>query len=153
VDDTEQFPRRVMGQPGGLASVTGRHQHVADRSAAVLVWLLPFVALALVLACAAASSIASVHFCRVDAAFPDDGRGILRGNPIEVSRASRILGLTWMAALPVAGVATLMSAAAQDRFRAEGVARLFAQFVTVVGVAGCVGGAVLAMLGFVAVLM
>ena len=118
----------------------------------LFVWLLPSVALVLAAACALTCAVAYVHFARVDAAFPVDGRGILRARPPEVRAASRLLGLTWLAALPVAVVVTLLSAVAQDRFRAEGGARTFAHLVTMTGVAACVGGAILAGLGFFKIL-
>ncbi|ROP66484.1 hypothetical protein [Curtobacterium sp. ZW137] len=57
-----------------------------------------------------------------------------------------------MASLPVAFGATLLASAAQDRFHAEGAARAFAQIATVIGVAGCIGGVVLAVLGFLEIL-
>jgi hypothetical protein len=59
----------------------------------------------------------------------------------------RILAFTWIGALPVAVAATLLAASTIDRFHAEGAARVFAQSMTLIGIAGCVAGVVLAALG------
>ncbi|WP_148058227.1 hypothetical protein [Curtobacterium sp. PhB78] len=88
----------------------------------------------------------------MDAAFPADGRGVLRARAPEVVGATEFLRLTWITSLPVAVAATLLASAAQDRFYAEGAARTFAQIATLIGVAGCIGGVVLAVLGFLWIL-
>lgn len=118
----------------------------------VIVWALPGAALVLLAACALLCVVVYLHFARMDAAFPADGRGVLRARAPEVVGATEFLRLTWITSLPVAVAATLLASAAQDRFYAEGAARTFAQIATLIGVAGCIGGVVLAVLGFLWIL-
>lgn len=118
----------------------------------VIVWALPGAALVLLAACALLCVVVYLHFARMDAAFPADGRGVPRARAPEVVGATEFLRLTWITSLPVAVAATLLASAAQDRFYAEGAARTFAQIATLIGVAGCIGGVVLAVLGFLWIL-
>lgn len=117
-----------------------------------LVWTLPVAALALLAACAVSCVIVYLHFAQMDAAFPADGRGVLRARAPKVEAASELLSLTWIASLPITVAATLLASAAQDRFHAEGAARTFALIATLVGVAGCIGSVVLVVLGFLSIL-
>lgn len=116
-----------------------------------LVWALPAAALVLLATCALFCVVVYLHLAQMDAAFPADGRGVLRARAPKVVAATEILSFTWIAALPVTVAATLLASAAQDRFCAEGPARTFAQIATLIGVAGCIGGVVLAVLGFVSI--
>lgn len=91
-----------------------------------------------------------IHTAPIDAAYdvsPERGRGLLHARPTDVTAAGLRLGLTWIAAVPVALAATLLAASAIDRFRAEGKARVYAQTVTLVGILACIAGVVLAALG------
>ncbi len=115
-------------------------------------WALPVAALVLLATCALFCVVVYLHFVRMDAAFPADGRGVLRARDPEVVAATGLLSLTWITSLPVAVAATLLAPAAQDRFHAEGAARTFAQTATLIGVAGCIGSVVLVVLGILSIL-
>jgi hypothetical protein len=116
-----------------------------------LVWALPATALVLLATWAIFCVVVYLHFAQMDAAFPADGRGVLRARAPKVVAATELLSLTWITALPVTVAATLLASAAQDRFHAEGAARKFAQIATLIGVAGCIGGVVLVVLGFLSI--
>jgi hypothetical protein len=117
----------------------------------VFAGVLPTLSLVLVAAHALACVLAYMHTAPIDAAYyyssDKAGLGVLRARPADVMAADRILAFTWIAALPVAVAATLLAASTIDRFHAEGAARVFAQSMTLIGIAACVAGVVLAALG------
>jgi hypothetical protein len=120
------------------------------RNRGKLAWILPTLALVLLAAQMLACVLTYVHTAPIDAAYdvsPARGRGLLYARPADVAAAGLSLGLTWIATVPVALAATLLAASAIDRFRAEGTIRVYAQTVTLVGIAGCIAGVVLAVLG------
>lgn len=113
-------------------------------------WLLPTVALVLLVAQVLACVLTSVHTAPIDAAYDGSaarGRGVLGTRPADVAAADWRLGLTWIAAVPVTFAATLLAASAVEKFGAEGTVRVYAQSVTLLGLVGCVAGIVLAALG------
>ncbi|WIB65937.1 hypothetical protein [Curtobacterium sp. MCBD17_040] len=110
------------------------------------------LALALAGACVVACVLAHAHTAPIDASYRASGPGVFQTPPPAVAAADSILGFTWIAALPVAIVVTLLGAWTVDLLRAEGIAHLLAQGVTVIGVAGSVVGVGLAALGVIELL-
>lgn len=135
----------------GLRRRLGHYGFVREnRRAQVFAGVLPTLSLVLVAAHALACILAYTHTAPIDAAYESSGEaglGVLRARPTDVMAADRILAFTWIGALPVAVAATLLAASTIDRFHPEGAARVFAQSMTLIGIAGCVAGVVLAALG------
>lgn len=113
-------------------------------------WVLPTIALVVAALYASACVAAYMHTAPIDAAYQASGQsglGVLRARPAGVMAADQTLGFTWIFALPAAVAATLLAISAVNRFHAEGAALVFAQLMTLVGIATCLAGVVLAALG------